>query len=224
LFADATAQEEVQVDKGTTSRQEAAASDKLEAAISTLKITGIALWTDIYDSPSSMAARAEAPTLELNSRIRVSVTPSSQQAGDTKTYEGNLLDLSEETLTLKRPSKKSPLELQRQDVTEFEMRLQASRKGRGALIGLAAGAGLGVIMGYASGDDPPPSGWISLSPTFTAEQKAVLLATLLGVTGALVGALVSPGSCWVSIPPDQIRIGYDHRGAGGPVVCVTLRF
>ena len=38
LSADATAQEEVQVDEGTTNRQEAPVPDKLEAAISTLKI------------------------------------------------------------------------------------------------------------------------------------------------------------------------------------------
>ena len=55
---------------------------------------------------------------------------------------------------------------------------------KGALIGLGAGAAIGAIAGYASGDDPP--GLFSA----TATEKGAAAAIFLGLTGALVGTLI----------------------------------
>ncbi len=54
----------------------------------------------------------------------------------------------------------------------------------GVLIGLVAGAAVGAIIGFASGDDPPEE-WIAL----TAGEKAFGLGLLGGSTGALIGVI-----------------------------------
>ena len=56
--------------------------------------------------------------------------------------------------------------------------------GKGAGIGLLAGAGLGIISGYASGDDP--QGFLSSSK----EDKAVFLGVSLGLLGSGLGAVI----------------------------------
>ena len=72
---------------------------------------------------------------------------------------------------------------------------------RGALIGLGIGAVTGVIIGFASGNDPimsydnpnDPFGiGASLNNMFamTAGQKAVAGGLFLGTTGAVVGAII----------------------------------
>lgn len=72
-------------------------------------------------------------------------------------------------------------------------RVRPSRKGRGALIGLGAGAATGALIGLVSGDDPP--GWFA----FTAEEKALGLGVIFAPVGALVGALVAPGTQWAPV-------------------------
>ncbi len=70
---------------------------------------------------------------------------------------------------------------------------------KGALIGLGAGAAIGAIMGFASGDDPVaqysgnPLGdmFVSLGNAFamTAGEKAAGLGIVGGLTGALIGGV-----------------------------------
>src|SRR5436189_4708972 len=70
---------------------------------------------------------------------------------------------------------------------------------KGALIGLGTGVLTGVIMGYASGDDPvaPYTGtfadvFIALGNSFamTAEEKSVADGIALGLTGAITGFVI----------------------------------
>ena len=70
---------------------------------------------------------------------------------------------------------------------------------KGALIGLGAGALTGVIVGFASGDDPltPYTGtfadvFIALGNSFamTAEEKAIADGIALGLTGAITGFVI----------------------------------
>jgi hypothetical protein len=70
---------------------------------------------------------------------------------------------------------------------------------KGALIGLGAGTLIGVISGFASGDDPvtPYTGtfadpFIAIGNAFamTAEEKAVANGIGLGLTGAITGFVI----------------------------------
>ena len=81
----------------------------------------------------------------------------------------------------------------------------------GGLIGLLAGAGVGAIAGLASGDDPP--GWFS----FTAEQKAIMGAVVLGgiggAVGLIAGALIKTER-WVEVPLDNVGLSFAPQRDG----------
>ena len=70
----------------------------------------------------------------------------------------------------------------------FEPFRSSFPKGMG--LGLAIGAGGGVLMGLASGDDPS-----NQFIAFSAGQKAAALGVLLGGTGAVIG-LIAGASSW----------------------------
>ncbi|MEJ7681209.1 MAG: hypothetical protein WKG06_25860 [Segetibacter sp.] len=59
------------------------------------------------------------------------------------------------------------------------------RVGRGILIGGLTGAGVGGLIGFASGNDPT-QGCIDC---FTAVEKAAALGVIFGVAGTAIGAL-----------------------------------
>jgi len=82
----------------------------------------------------------------------------------------------------------SPTDEKKQIVHKSYVRSVAiAQRGRGASEGFLLGGLIGLVggvaMGYASGDDNPEGGFISM----TAKQKAVFLGFLLGGSGALIG-------------------------------------
>jgi len=69
---------------------------------------------------------------------------------------------------------------------EIEVSLgNSGRWAQGWGIGFASGAGIGALIGFASGDDPPGT-FIRLN----AEQKALVAGSVLAVGGSLVGTLI----------------------------------
>ena len=66
--------------------------------------------------------------------------------------------------------------------------IRKSKFGKYLGIGLLIGAGTGIILGLASGDDN--SGFIQ----FSAEDKAVMSGSILGLGGGLIGIIASIGS------------------------------
>ncbi|MES2305011.1 MAG: hypothetical protein V4558_05865 [Gemmatimonadota bacterium] len=70
-------------------------------------------------------------------------------------------------------------------------------RGNNALIGMAIGAVIGGAAGFASGDDECGTGLFGCLFTYTAEQKAGMLAATGGLLGLLIGAVVVPAARWV---------------------------
>ncbi len=72
---------------------------------------------------------------------------------------------------------------------------------RGGAIGLLVGAGVGAVIGLASGDDTPC--WIAC----TASEKAAIGAVMFGAVGAVIGyAIASSGKhdrLLVSVGPQR---------------------
>ena len=85
---------------------------------------------------------------------------------------------------------------------------------RGGAIGLLVGAGVGAVIGFASGDDP--------SGTFlgaTASEKAAIGAVLFGVVGAVIGyAIASSGQ------HDRLLVGVGPQRDGRYGLGATVRF
>ncbi|HUF12027.1 MAG TPA: hypothetical protein VMN78_02880 [Longimicrobiales bacterium] len=100
-------------------------------------------------------------------------------------------------------------------------RSRLSGAARGAGKGLLAGAGGGAVLGFASGDDPT-----SLL-SFTAEEKALLAGTLLGVSGVAVGGIIGlivPGQRWEHTPLDGVQAAlYPTEGGVGIAIQLPTR-
>jgi hypothetical protein len=105
-------------------------------------------------------------------------------------------------LTVRDRRTSEEIQLSLANVERLDVRLGRRSRGaglvRGMALGLLIGAVPGAVLGYAAGDDPP--GWFS----FTAEEKAVLMGTLMGTAGTAVGGTigaVKPGSRWHRVMP-----------------------
>ena len=135
-----------------------------------------------------------------------------------KTLTGNVLGISETTLTLDASHPGPPVVLPRQDIAMLEASVRQGRSGSGTLLGLGIGAAAGALLGFALGDD---QGLVSF---FTAREKAGVLAFLLGAVGAEIGSTVVAGEHWQVVPPDGRRLGFDRTIRRGLGISVALRF
>lgn len=108
-------------------------------------------------------------------------------------------------------------------VTRLEVSTARRRNtGQGAAIGGLIGLTSGVLMGAASGDDPP--GWFS----FTAGEKALILGVGLAVPGLVIGALVGSQNMsdrWTSVPLGAVKATPSLQvGPGGARLGVAVSF
>jgi len=165
------------------------------------------------------AAFASTPTsLEPGAKIRATVVDTTGGKVKSRKVSGTLVSLDAATVTLNNSQDRSLMEIPRENITNLETRVQQSKKSTGALIGLGVGAGLGALIGFASGDDP--DGIVS----FSAGAKAGMGAITLGALGAIVGAVASPGDHWQEIPEDKVQLGFGLSPAGEAGIFLTRRF
>ena len=84
---------------------------------------------------------------------------------------------------------------------------------RGGAIGLLVGAGVGAVIGLASGDDTPC--WIAC----TASEKAAIGAVMFGAVGAVIGyAIASSGQ------HDRLLVGVGPQRDGRYGLGASVRF
>jgi hypothetical protein len=84
------------------------------------------------------------------------------------------------------------------EIDEITLKRKGSA-GRGALTGALIGAGAGILIGFASGDDN--TGWFR----FSAGEKAAALGLSLGALGGLVGVITG------ALSRDKFYIGRDRQ-------------
>jgi hypothetical protein len=85
------------------------------------------------------------------------------------------------------------------------------------------GAFSGGLIGFASGDDPPGSGFF----TFTAGEKAAFGAIGFGVLGGIIGGIagaVSTHERWVQIPLDRMRFSIAPQRDGQFALKMVVSF
>ena len=165
------------------------------------------------------ALGAQTAPLSPGTRVRLT-TPSRPHARQV----GTLLALKADSIHLRRDGQADSLSIPIAQVTGIEVSSGLRTQGRrGMGIGFLAGAGFGVMIGLADGDEPPGS-IIQLS----AAEKAMLAGSLLGVAGAVVGGVVGLASRTETWRPVRLadlsgRVGVAPRG-GGLALEVVLRF
>jgi len=151
-------------------------------------------------------------------RIRASVV---ERHGDRlvkRDVEGTLVALDDSTLMMKPTSTRRMQVIPRADLARLQVQVQGSRRGQGALIGLGVGAVLGAMIGFADGDDS--GGMLS----FTAEEKAGMLAIALAPVGAIIGAVAAPGAQWETVPGAHLSVGVTACSGRRAGVFLVARF
>lgn len=176
---------------------------------------GIALFVSTAALSLPVHLTAQAPGVRAGDDVRIR---SESVAG-----RFTVSDVTESTLTL-RDSDGAIVLVPAGSVTRLAVHRGPRSRGRGALrglgIGFAAGAVGGALLGLADGDD---SGGII---NFTAEEKALMGATVFGVTGGLLGAAIgaaAPGQLWEKVPfAGTASVGATRDG--GMAIGYSLRF
>ena len=166
-------------------------------------------------------AALEAQTAPLSPGARVRVTTS----GPSPSRQvGSVLELREDSLVIRPDGRADSLAIPLARVTDIELSRGLRTQGRRGLgVGFLVGAGAGVLIGLTDGDDPPGAFF-----SFSAEEKALMAGSMLGVAGAVVGGLVglvSRTEKWSRVPLGAAtgRVGVAPR-PGGVGLSVSLRF
>jgi len=168
--------------------------------------------------PAAGSDAEELATLEEGALIKVTVTTSHDGKSRSETIKGTLVEWGETFITLIPENSIIPMTIDRKLVTKLQTRTDPSRRGRSALIGLGVGAGLGALIGYADGDDPP--GMMSMDRT----AKAATGAVTLGLVGALVGVLIGPGERWDDVRTKELFLNLGSMPNGETGFIITRRF
>ena len=94
---------------------------------------------------------------------------------------------------------------------------------RGATIGSLIGVTSGVVIGFASGDDPPDAFWQT-----SAGEKAAIAGVGLGVVGLVIGGVVGAltvADRWTAVPLGTATVNPRlEAGRGGARLGVAVSF
>lgn len=169
------------------------------------------------------APAGEPPVLQPGARVRATLDePVFNGLTLAKSVSGRLVDVTATDILLETSPERPPVALPLRNVSGLELRVQQGRRNRGALIGSGAVLAAGALIALASDDDREDDSerWQLL----TDREGAIILTVVLIPVGALVGALVAPGTQWQTIPSDRIRLGLDRGPGGESRLCATWRF
>jgi hypothetical protein len=103
------------------------------------------------------------------------------QKTDGQQVRGELIAVKQNSLLLKESESGADVSVDIADIKTITI-VKKSKVGKGAGFGFLGGASLGVVIGLASGDDPP--GFMS----YTAGDKAAFLGIAFGLIGMILGA------------------------------------
>jgi hypothetical protein len=165
---------------------------------------------------ASTADAEEPVALQTGARVRALVTRPSQAGTQHKKLTGTLLELSESALTLETGRGRSPVVLPRSAIESLEVSVHRSKRGKGALMGLAVGVLAGVALGAAAN---------AQDDFFSEGETMGIFVALMAPVGTLVGLAVAPGEKWQAVPPQ-----HNVLAPGGTAmvprrgVWLTLRF
>ncbi len=153
--------------------------------------------------PLSFTSLAAQDTLTAGDKVRVT-TEEERVVGCLTAIEGDQLTLD------------TSLVFPLASLTKLEVsRGQKSKTGTGALIGLSAGAAVGVITGLALCSSE--SGECFSNGTDLTATVAVVLGVGGALGGVLIGALIGSSikvDRWETVPLDRISVSLTPRGGG----------
>lgn len=171
---------------------------------------------------AAVAHGEEPPALQLGSRVRVTIMEGSQGSDSNHgtRLTGRLLGLSDTALTVETSPGRPSIVVSRPSVASVERSVRRSQRKKGALIGLAVGAGAGLVIAAvdSGGSCPPPEeDFLGLCRGLQEELAGPAYAAgalLFGAAGAGIGALVAHGEKWETVPSDRLRVAFGPAHGG----------
>jgi hypothetical protein len=163
---------------------------------------------------AALAAQQPSHPVRSGDQVRIRSEP--------VTGRFTVLDVSGDGMMLQADPLDLPIAVPFSSVTQLHVNRGPRTGGagavRGAVFGFLIGGAIGVVGGFADGDDP--DGLVS----FSAEQKAMGAGMVLGGAGAVVGGIVglaSPGHQWERVA-NTVTLRPTPR-SDGVVVALSLR-
>ena len=145
--------------------------------------------------PADVMGQARVQKIKLYNAIISSVFQGEK-------HKGPLLEVTDSSITIL--SKGGPMSIPSNSIKDIKFKRTAS-VGRGAAVGGVTGFFLGLIIGFASGDDEcPPGSWCIYQAT--AGEKGLAGGLVLGATGSVVGVIIGAAS-----HTQKIRINGDGK-------------
>ena len=165
------------------------------------------------------AAPGADPPARAPVYLRLWVAPTGER------LEGRLVDDDAESLVLQNDDwdkKHDTRRIARRDISRLEVRNRESKKGKGLLLGVAAGLGVAAIVGLTSKDYTKVEGCFLC---WSKADQAGLTAVLTVPVGGLIGLAVAPGGQWTRVSsPDRLIGKAPSRAADGFSARVVLSF
>jgi hypothetical protein len=106
-------------------------------------------------------------------------------------YKGPLIEVSNSSITIL--SKGERVSIPSNSIKDIKFKRKGA-VGRGALAGGLTGFCLGLIIGFASGDEECPPGGSWFCTEISAEEKAVGGGLALGAVGSVAGVIIGAAS------------------------------
>jgi hypothetical protein len=138
---------------------------------------------------SALVAAAQSPEPGWNSVQALAAGAEVRVKLDSRTIRGQIQNVTGDALTLN--SAKGQEAFTRQEVLSLSVKKKGHR-GRDTLIGLGAGAAVGLVVGAVS--DKQCTGWCVFE--ISRGEAAAIGAILFGAIGTAVGALIIPTGGW----------------------------
>lgn len=160
-----------------------------------------------------------APSIGRGSRVRI--TAASLELSEAV---GTVQEATREALVVQFEYPRRVSTVDRSEIGKMDVSIQRQRKVLKSFgVGLLVGAGSGVLVGLASGDDQ------NCFICFTAEEKALVVGAMLGLTGGAVGlilGLVRRQDVWSPTLPENVDLSVlplVREGGTGLHVGLALR-
>ncbi len=164
----------------------------------------------------------EVPGPALGARVRLTVGslsgPVSEGDKATRRLVGTLIGLDSEALTLEVKKQRDPVVVRRSSLQQLEISRRSSKKAMGALLGFLVGTTAGAVAASASG------GSSVCNSTGLSGCDLAIATVVIGLPGALVGALVAPGERWEAAPLGRVGLSVTPTRAHGIKAAISFSF
>lgn len=187
-----------------------ARSNRLSAGKGGVGMTFRALACLVLSTIATARLTAEEVPQDLVLGMRVRVAAPALGPGP---LVGAIMALDSKHMTLRVPGRTDPLSLDRANISRIELSVGRRSRGRGALVGAAAGAAAGVLLSLVTYGGRSEQ-------LFSRGGDAIVSAAALGSAGALVGVALPPRERWKGVPLG----GPSPAAALGSRAAVSLSF